>query len=549
MARSDYEIHLAEEFAADRMSRRELLRRASVAGISLAAFSPLLASCASSSAAGPSGSGSPSGPIKRGGTLRFASPIPSADPDPVTASNEGEELTYQPSVDYLCYPRSDWTLDPRLATTWKADPDPKTWRFTIRQGVKWQDGSPLTTDDVVASFERLVNPKVPSSAGSIYHGILSYGNVEKVSDTEVRFHLDTPFVDFPYLVSGFAYQSAVLPKNYELGTFSKGGIGTGPFILRQYIPQQSATYVANPHYWAEGLPYLSGLRVDYYGTEASTVVAMEAGNVDIYPVVPLKGAEAILASSKFNILRHPSADYRSIDMRVDKPPFNDKRVRQAFLSCIDRASLVKRLFSGGAQVANDHSWAPVYGFSSLPNKDIPQRTRDIAKAKALLAAAGHTSVNVTLTTENLLEMPDFAVALKNYCAPAGINISLNIMTSAAYYGSGSNQPWLAVPFGMTDWAARGAASQAIVPEFPSGAIWNESHWADPEFDKSFKAYNAELDNQRRNQLALKCARIQHEEAPYGIAYWIGAQRATAQNVHGLAPAPDVFIDLRAVWLS
>ena len=341
---------------------------------------------------------------------RADSPAPfRKDPESVTASNAGEVFTFQPSLEYLCYPREDWTLDPRLATAWKADPDPKTWVFAIRQGVKWHDGSPFTTDDVVATFERLLNPQVGSSAGSVYHGVLSFGNVEKVSETDVRFHLDKPFVDFPYLVSGFAYQSAILPKNYEMGSFTKGGVGTGPFVLKEYVPHQSATYVANQQYWAEGMPYLDGLKVLYFAEEAATVMAMQAGDIDIYPVVPLKGGEPILKNPNFTILRHASADYRSIHMRVDKPPFTDKRVRQAVAYCIDREALVKSLFNGGADIANDHSFAPVYVDTQLANSEVPQRRQDYAKAKELLAAAGMPSVDVTLTTGQYLEMPQYAV--------------------------------------------------------------------------------------------------------------------------------------------
>ena len=534
----DYQIHLIDELRAGRMSRRELLRYASVAGISLAAFGPLIGGA-------PARADTP----KRGGTVRLAAQFPGKDPESVTASNAGEVFTFQPSLEYLCYPRPDWTLDPRLATSWKADPDPKTWSFTIRQGVKWHDGSPLTTDDVVSTFERLLDPKVGSSAGSVYHGVLSFGNVEKVSDTDVRFHLDKAFVDFPYLVSGFAYQSAILPKNYEMGSFSKGGIGTGPFILKEYVPHQTANYVANPNYWGSGMPYLEALKVIYYADESATVLAMQAGDVDIYPVVPLKGGEPILANPSFNILRHDSADYRSIHMRVDQAPFKDKRVRQAVAYCIDRAALVKSLFNGAASVANDHSFAPVYVDTELANSGIPQRTQDYSKAKALLAEAGVTGFDITLTTGQYLEMPQYAVAIREYCKPAGINVNLNIMPTDQYYGSGDNQPWLVVPMGETDWAARGTVAQAIIPEFPTGALWNSAHWSDANFDKLFAEYNAELDHQKRKQLALEIAKIQHEEVPVMISYWIGAQRATTKAVQGFPAAPDNFIDLRATWLS
>jgi peptide/nickel transport system substrate-binding protein len=208
-----------------------------------------------------------------------------------------------------------------------------------------------------------------------------------------------------------------------MGSFTKGGIGTGPFILKEYLPHQTATYVANPNYWAKGMPYLDGLKVNYYAEESGTVLAMQAGDIDIYPVVPLKGGEPILNSPNFNILRHASADYRSIHMRVDQAPFKDKRVRQAVAYCIDRAALVKSLFNGAAAVANDHSFASVYVDTELANSDIPQRTQDHAKAKALLAEAGVSSVDITLTTGQYLEMPQHAVAIREYCKPVGINVS------------------------------------------------------------------------------------------------------------------------------
>jgi peptide/nickel transport system substrate-binding protein len=535
---NDYQLHLFDEFKFGRMNRRELLRLASVAGISLAAFGPL----------GIRSAGAQTEP-KRGGTLRLAAQFPGKDPESVTASNAGEVFTFQPSLEYLCYPREDWTLDPRLATSWKAEPDPKTWIFTIRQGVKWHDRSTLTVDDVVATFQRLLDPNVGSSAGSVYKGVLSFGNVEKGSETDVRFHLDKAFVDFPYLVSGFAYQSAILPKNYEMGSFSKGGIGTGPFILREYAPHQYANYDANRDYWAKGMPYLDNLKVLYYAEESATVLAMQAGDIDIYPVVPLKGGEPILNNPNFKILKHSSADYRSIHMRVDRPPLADKRVRQAVAYCINREALVKSLFNGAATIANDHSFAPVYIDTQIANNEIPQRKQDYEKAKALLKEAGVSGFEMTLTTGQYLEMPQYAVALREYCKPAGINLNVNVMPTDQYYGSGENQPWLVVPMGETDWAARGTVAQAIIPEFPTGALWNAAHWSDAQFDKLFADYNAELDHQKRQKLALEIAKIQHEEVPVIISYWIDAQRATTKAVNGFPTAPDNFIDLRATWLS
>jgi peptide/nickel transport system substrate-binding protein len=374
--------------------------------------------------------------------------------------------------------------------------------------------------------------------------------VEKVGDHDVRFHLDKPFVDFPYLVSAFAYQSAILPKNYEMGSFSKGGVGSGPFVLQEYVPHQHATYVANRNYWVKDQPYLDGLQVNYYADEGATVLAMQAGEIDLYPVVPIKGGEALKDNPNIVFLRHRSADYRAIHMRVDQPPLNDKRIRQAVAHCIDRPALVKTLFGSDAIVANDHIFAPIYVDTELANSDIPQRTQDYAKAKALLAEAGvPNGFDVTITTGDFQEMPQYAVAIRDYCKPIGINVTLNVMPYFQYLGSGDNQPWLSVPFGQVDWAARGTVSQAIVPAFPCGALWNAAHWCNEEYDRLFADFNAELDHEKRKAIALKLATIQHDEVPVMIAYWISAKRATSKAVNGFASAPDNFIDLRGVWIS
>ena len=534
-----YELHLWDEFRSGRLNRRELLRLASVAGVSLAAF-------------GVTGTRSAMAQTepKRGGTLRLAAQYPGKDPESVTASNAGEVFTYQPSLEYLCYPREDWTLDPRLATSWKADPDPKTWVFTIRQGVKWHDGSTLTTDDVVATFERLLDPKVGSSAGSIYKGVLSFGNVEKVSDADVRFHLDKPFVDFPYLVSGFAYQSAILPKNYEMGSFTKGGIGTGPFVLKEYVPHQHADYVANKEYWAKGMPYLDGLKVLYFAEESATVLAMQAGDVDIYPVVPLKGGEPILSNPKFKILRHASADYRSIHMRVDQAPFKDKRVRQAVAYCIDRGSArevaVQRCREPSPTITASR---PSMSTRNSPTREIPQRKQDYEKAKAC-------SRRPVSTASTSLSPPANIWRCRNMPWRSGNTASRPASTSTSMSCPSINIMGRATisPGSWCRWARRigRRAERWLRPSSPSsrparfgtrriGAIRNSTS-SSPITTPSSTIKSV-------SKLALELAKIEHEELPVIISYWIEAQRATTKAVNGFPTAPDNFVDLRATWLS
>lgn len=546
----DHEDDLLEAVRSGRLSRRELIRRAGAAGLSLSAVSGLLAACGGSSDAGQSKSGPPAagGKPQRGGTVRLALIVPGSDVDPVTMFSSGSTLTAQIAGEYLCYPRPDFTLEPKLATKW-ANPNPKEWVFTIRQGVTWHDGSPLTADDVVATFDRLTDPKTESSALSTYKGILDKGDTEKVDEQTVRFNLRRAFVDFPYLVSGFSTQSIILPKDYEIGSFSKGGIGTGPYVLKRYTPKQGATFARNPKYWAAELPYLDGVEVKYFADTAPAVLALQGGDVDVFPDTPFQGSQPLLESPEITVLENPSSQYRSLHMRVDQKPFDDKRVRQAIAACLDRPGLIKGLFGGRGEVGDDHAFAPVFP-SSPSAKDLPGRNQDYALAKKLLADAGHGGgLSLNLTTEQYLEVPQFAVLLKEQLKPAGITLNLKILEQTAYYGSGKSQPWLSVPFGLTDWGARGSASQVIQPAYTCGGVWNSAHWCNDEFTRLMKDFDAETDDAKRKQLAVQAATVQREETPAVIGYWIKELRTMRKTVHGLASGPAGRIDPSRMWLS
>ena len=530
------------------MSRREFLRRATVAGVSLALANSLLAACGSSGEQGKQGQ-VPTGPIKRGGTARLGLVVPASDPEPVTMFSSGAIFTVMAAAEGLCFPRPDYTLEPKLATEWKSGNGAKEWTFTLREGVKFHDGSTMTADDVVATFDRLTNPDNESAALSAFQGILSYEQTEKIDDMTVRFNLDRPYVDFPYLLSLFNYNALVLPKDYEMGSFSKGNIGTGPYILKEYRPEQGATYVKNPNYWGKGKPYMDGVEASYYDDNSPLVLAMQGGEIDVVPQIPFQGSQALFQDPSIVVLENPSSEYRGLHMRVDKKPFDDKRVRQALALCIDRPELVEGLFEGRAVLGNDHPFAPVYPDSPATTA-VPQRERDIARAKKLLSDAGHSNgIEVELTTERFLEIPQYAVTLKEQCKAASIDIKLNILPQAEYYGSGDNQPWLEVPLGIVDWASRGSASQTIAPAYLCDGIWNAAQWCNKEYDQLVREFDGELDEQRREDLAKQAARLQQEETPGIIAYWTKELRVVKDNFAGLAKGPNIVLDMSPVWTS
>ena len=218
--------------------------------------------------------------------------------------------------------------------------------------------------------------------------------------------------------------------------------------------------------------------------------------------------------------------------------------------------LITGLFNGKAVLGNDHAFAPIFP-DSPTTSDVPQRTQDIDKAKQLARRRpAPATLNVTLTTEQFLEIPSYATFVKEQLKPAGINVSLEVQPQTTFYGTGANQPWLLVPFGITDWAARGTPGQILDPAYTCTSVpnkdlsnagaWNSAHWCNPQFDSLVKQFEASVDQTERRSLAVQAAKIQQEEVPDVIAYWLTELRAIRKNVHGLAPGRR-HLDAREMW--
>src|SRR3954463_4101014 len=545
----DYEYHLVEEVRAGRLTRRQLFVRATVAGLSASSIGALLAACGSSAPS--KSSTTDAGAVKRGGTFRLGCAVPTADVDPIFLFDQGGIFTAQLAGETLCKRMADTSLQPRLATSWRQVGSAKEWEFKIREGVTWHDGRPLTVDDVVATMKMLSDPKVGSSALSAFSGVLSPDGVRKVDDQTVRFSLDRAYVDFPYTVSDDNYNSIILPADYKKGSFSKGNIGTGPFILKQLTPKQGATFVANPRYWGKdakgrALPYLKGVQVKYFNDPQSTVLALQSGGVDIYPQMAYATARGLFKDPNVRVLELPSSEHRTVAMRTDQAPFDDKRVRQALAYSIDRDALVKGLFGGKAKVGNDHTFAPVYPFAPT-QAEVPQRKQDYAKAKQLLAAAGHANgVTVpTLIVEEFLDVPEYAQLLQDQAKGAGINMQLHQESQSIFY----NKVWLQTPFAIVDWGGRGSVSPLIEPAYTRKGIWNSSHWKDPQFDKLVAQFDAEADQGRRKQIVGQIAKLQNDNTPTLISFFITGLRGVRKNVQGIETGPVDHMYASKVWLS
>jgi peptide/nickel transport system substrate-binding protein len=540
----EYADHLLHELIAGRMTRRQLIVRASVVGLSATLVGQVLAACGSSSS---SSSASPSSAPKAGGTLKVTMPSPTVAVEPTTMYDTGSIATAQMVAEYLVWVGNDLSLRPVLAEKWSSDTTSKVWTFNLRKGVTFQDGKAFGADDVVSTMDILLNPKTVSAAMSAFQGILSQGGVVKVDDSTVEFHLDQPFADFPYMVASTNYDCLIMPAGYKSGTWQNNPVGTGAFKMTKFAAKQGATFVKNPNYWGAPKPYLDGVSVQFIDETQAQGLALQNGSVDMMLSTPVQGAQALFTDPNVKVLTTPSTMMRSLHMRVDTAPFTDKRVRQALAYTFDRPAIIKSLFSDKAVIGNDNVFAPVYPLSPT---DVPQRAQDIAKAKSLLSAAGMPNgVTMNLNVEEFEDIPQYATLLQAYAKQAGITLKLNQVTVPYWYGSGKNQPWLEAPMGITDFTFRGLPSQYFLPMYTSKGVWNSAQFKNPQFDTLAGQYDRTLDEATRKTYAKQMVQIMLDETPYIIGYWISVNRAMKKNVQGVTADPAEFLDLTTAFLS
>ena len=203
---SDLENQVVDEFLAGRLDRRGLLREGSRFGLALPLIGGLLG------AADPFGA--PFARAQTGkpdATIRVASPTPAGAVEPVTVANSGGLLMLMQTGEFLIFDQPDLVLKPMLALSWKGNDDGTVWTFKLRPNVKFHNGHVMNADDVVATMDRLANPKNGSNALSAFRGVLSLGGTRKVDDLTVEFHLDAPNGNFPYIVSSDNYNAIILP--------------------------------------------------------------------------------------------------------------------------------------------------------------------------------------------------------------------------------------------------------------------------------------------------------------------------------------------------
>src|SRR5579859_2086745 len=531
--------HIIDEFAAGRLSRRDFIRRGTVVGISMPLLGSILAACGSSSpSTGTTGSSSTPA-AAAGATIKAGIVTPTAAINPVTVADQGGLDMLAQTGEYLTFSNQHLTLQPLLATSWTPNSTADVWTFKIRQGVKFHNGAPLTADDVVYTYQLQTNPKNSANALSAFGGVLSPSGVKKVDQFTVQFHLDAPNGNFPYLTSSDNYNMIILPSGYDPGKWQSTFIGTGPFVMKSYTPKQGASFTRNESYWGKkALP--AATEFTFYDTPAASVLALTGGTIDVLGQFAVSGGEALLNGS-YNVIKLKTSAHRELSMRCDQAPFNDPRVRQAIALTLNRPQIINALWKGYADLGNDSPFAPVF-----PSTDtsVTQRAQNIAQAKSLLSAAGHSSgFSAKLITENFLEIPQYAQIVVQSAAAIGVKINLTVESSSQYYGKATfgNSDWLDATMSLVDYGHRSVPNVFLTAPLETTNAktgtgpWNAAHFANSQYDSLVAKYIAAVDVGTQKTYAGQIETLLLAQTPIIFGYFYNFLTATAQGVTGVYP--------------
>jgi len=407
---------------------------------------------------------------------------------------------YQPFQDY----REHYRVVPSLAERWELR-DNTVYTFNLRRNVRWHDGRSLTAHDVKFSFDYLADPANRLLGSNSFNTVAS---ITAPDEFTLRIVTREPDVEFLEKLTESA--TAIMPKHaHERGdNFEKVVIGTGAFKVESNDRQRGAVYVPNRDYWKPGQPYVDKWRLLPATDDAGRIAAFIAGQNDVVKVANKVQAETVLAPARHAkyapFLRDNTSD---LFMKMDRPPFNDPRVRQALHLATDRQAMVDTLTMGDG-LLNPPGINPIRKVWALPQSELATlpgwrspKDQDIARAKQLLAEAGQSGVTFTIRVDRAHpDRPALSEMMSEQLRQMGVTAKLQPMESAAFQKAFVDGDYEAALY-------TGNAPDNWRHQIHSTAVLNKMPIRDAELDRLIDAQAREFDPAKRTQIIQELQRL------------------------------------------
>ncbi|MFN8526333.1 MAG: ABC transporter substrate-binding protein [Chloroflexota bacterium] len=411
---------------------------------------------------------------------------------------------------------------PNLATGW-TNPEPTITVFTLRQGVKFHDGSALSSADVKATIERVVAQKGP--VAPLWAQV---DTIETPDPQTVRIKTKVP-------VGTLVANTVLLPIGPAAGMNADGfwskPIGTGPFKFSSWRADADLKLEANAEYWA-GPPAAKTLTFKYIPEVAARVTAIETGELDFTYRLPPDQVPALEKNAELKIESIPSYDYYFIWFNSSREPFTDKRVRQAMVHAIDVDTIVKDLLKGIGQRATAPIPPTVFGHAAQT-----PYAYDVAKAKQLLAEAGKPGgfeTDVIWYSGAGPQDREIGQALVSYWNAIGVKVKILEQERAQWLDNLIKLNWNMDL--QTNSVTTGDADFTLGRLYHSRA--NRNGYKNPELDKILDDAAQAVDQNKRKELYAQANKIIWEEAAGIFPFDLLSNFAYRKSVTGFVPSPS-----------
>jgi peptide/nickel transport system substrate-binding protein len=434
------------------------------------------------------------------------------------------------------------SVEPDAADTWKVSQDGKIWTFHIRNGIKFSDGSPLTAADAAFSLKRAVS-KDSNFADSF--GLFEDAAAPDASTLVVT--LKKPWASF--LAYASLYTASIVPEKLVTAQgkdFWEKPVGSGPYVLAEWVKNDHLTLKRNPGYWQKPYPYLDELRFDVLTDDNTRMLKLRSGELDIATNVPPNQVEALRKTKGLAVELFPQLRFDFIYYNHGRKPFDDLRVRQALNYALDRPAMLKAVMFGYGKVAASMLPPMLYW-----NEQLKPYPHDVAKAKALMKEAGYAN---GFSTEILVVAGDnqasqIATILKDAYREIGVDVKVTVLEAGAirarrkasdfdmikgYYTSDVIDPDELIAFGI---------------DSAGGAIAKWMNFKNEHLSALAAAANSEMNAKKREAMIHEVQKIASDQAAVIPLFYADNRTAIWDHVKDFRQLPTANYRLWEAWVS
>lgn len=487
-------------------------------------------------------------------TLIFGRGADSSSLDP-SAVTDGESLYVTKNIyDTLVnYGEQDTTIHEGLAVDWEVSDDGLTYTFQLREGVKFHDGTDFNADAVVYNFERWAQGS--EETAPYYASMFGLGEddvieeVKAIDELQVEFTLKRPQAPFLQNIAMTPFGIASPAAIEEHGeAFGQNPVGTGPFIFKEWKPNETITLEKNEDYFVEGAPKINTLIFQVIPDNSARLTALKTGEIDLMDGVNPSDIESIEGSDDVQIILRPPMNIGYLGFNTEMEPFDDPLVRQALNHAVDKEAIIDAFYGGNADPAKNPMPPVIEGF----NDEIEAYEYDPDKAKEMLVEAGYPDG---------FEMDLWAMPNPRDYMPEPQKIAEAIQADFAAVGVQAeiiNYEWTTYldkvakgesPAFMLGWIGdNGDADNFIYVLLDQDNIGsnNYSRYKNDELHEVLIEAQTETDDEKRKALYMEAQEIIHEDAPWIPLVYAKPALAAGSHLKDFKPHPtgsDKFTDV------